>query len=149
MRDAEVLRLVHDRKVEHHPVALRDAGREGRKQLRMRNELAFTQGCANALEDRPQPGALRLREPRLSAEPHHIPVRLPAIELPRVNHVLPFRQQKEQAELVTGRCRGGLAYKATYGLAAGDLRLPDVRSVEAEADRVERVNVDALGEPRL
>ena len=54
----------------------------------------------NALEDGPQHRALRLREPGLSAEARDIAIRLPALQLPRIHHLLPFGEQKMQAELV-------------------------------------------------
>ena len=66
----------------------------------------------NALEDRPQHLALRLRQPRLSAEARDIAIRLPSLQLPRIDHLLPFGQQEMQAELVAAHGTRGLAAAA-------------------------------------
>ena len=93
--------------------------------------------------------ALRLREPRLPAEARDIAIRLPVLQLPRIHHLLPFGEQKMQAELVAADGTRGLFQQLAHDLAAGDRRRPDVRLVEPKADGVERVNIDPLGETRF
>jgi hypothetical protein len=130
MGDADVLRLVDDREVEDDILALRDRNGQGTEQLGVSSQLPLTQPGTNALEDRPQHRSLRLRQPCLSAEARDIAVRLPALQLPRIHHLLPFGEQKMQAELVATHGFGGFLHQLAHDLAAGNCRLPDVRFVE-------------------
>ena len=116
--DADVLRLVHDREVEHHLLGLRDRRRERGEQLRVGDQPARLQPGTNALEDGPQHLALRFREPRLSAEARDIAIRLPVLQLPGIDDLLPFREQEMLAELVTANRARGLAHQFAYNLAA-------------------------------
>ena len=111
--------------------------------------LRALQPGTNALEDRPQHRALRLREPRLSAEPRDIAIRLPVLQLPRIHHLLPFGEEKMQAELVAAHGARSLLHQLAHYLAAGDRRRPDVRLVEPKTDGIERVNINPFRETRL
>ena len=113
MGDAEVLRLVHDREVERRTFLLfAIAAASDVNMLGVSDQLARLQPGANALEDRPQHRALRLRQPRLSAEPRDIAIRLPVLQLPGIDHLLPFGEQKMQAELVAADGTRGLLQQA-------------------------------------
>jgi len=52
----------------------------------------------DVLEDGPQHLALRLRESRFSAQPLDVPIRLPVLQLPRVDNLLPFGDQEVSTE---------------------------------------------------
>ena len=70
----------------------------------------------NALEDRPQHLALRLRQPGLSAEPRDIAIRLPVLQLPCIDHLLPFGEKKMLAEFVAADGIRGLSHQFAYDL---------------------------------
>ena len=127
--DADILRLVHDREVEHHVLALRDRRCQRGEQLRVGDQLARLQAGTNALEDRPQHLALGFRQSRLSAEAGDIAIRLPVLQLPGIHHLLPFRQQEMQAELVTAHRIRGLLHQLAQNVSSGNRRRPDMRLV--------------------
>ena len=58
----------------------------------------FVEGIPHLSKYRPQHRALRFRQAGLAAEPYHVPVGLPAFELPRIDHSAPFSPQEMRAE---------------------------------------------------
>ena len=94
-------------------------------------------------------GALRFREPGLAAEPGHVAIGLPSVQLPRIDDLLPFGQQETQAELVTfdGLCR--FFQELLHHLPIGDGRLAAVRPVEPQTEGIEGMDVDAFGQTRF
>ena len=124
MGDADILRFVHDREVKDCVLALRDRGCQCAEHLRMSDQLARFQPGTNALEDRPQHHALCLLEPSLSAETRDIAILLPVLQLPGINHLLPFGEEKMQAELMSANGTRGLLQQLADNLAAGDRRRP-------------------------
>ena len=63
-----------------------------------------TFGGPDAVEDLPQRRALRFRQARLAAEALDVAIRLPGIELPDVDQLVPLRLHEANAELLI-RCR--------------------------------------------
>src|ERR1019366_1627884 len=104
--------------------------------------MASFQPDTNALKDRPQNLALRLREPCLTAEADDIAIRFPVIQLPCINHLLPFSEKKMQAKFVAAHGSCGLSQQFADDLAAANRRLADVSLVRPETDGVERVNIN-------
>ena len=107
--DAEILRLVDDREIEWRILALGDRVRQRREQAGVRDQLLRIQPGDDPLEDRPQNLALRLRQAGLPAEPGDVAIGFPGFQLPGVDQLLPFRQQKLQAEFVAGARPCGFA----------------------------------------
>src|SRR6266536_1703900 len=103
----------------------------------MRDSLARFQTGTNALEDRPEHRALRLRQPRLSAEACHIAICLPVLQLPGIYHLLPFGEQEVETELVAPDGVRRVLNQLVQCLAAGNRRRPDVCFVETQSDGVE------------
>ena len=149
MRDADVLRLVHDCEVERRVLAFDKSGRQSGEQTRKRGELPFLQSAADSLEDRPQHGSLRLRQAGLAPEPGHIMIRLPCFQLPGIDYLLPFGQQKMQAKLVTVHGTRASTHQLTDNFAGGDRWLSNVRFVEPKPDGVKRMNIYAFAKSRL
>ncbi len=56
------------------------------------HELLRGQMRTHAFEDRPQDGALRLGKPRLSTQAPDAAIRLPCLQLPRIDDLLPLGQ---------------------------------------------------------
>jgi hypothetical protein len=105
--DADVLRLVHNGKVERRMVTLRKPGSETAEQAGGGDQAPVVQAGADAIEDRPEADPLRLRQARLTAQPPDVPVRLPALQLPGVNDRLPLREQETGIKFHAGNlpCR--------------------------------------------
>ena len=82
-------------------------------------------------------------------KPRNIAIGFPVLQLPGVDHLLPFRHQKVQAELVAANVGGGLLQQIANHVAAGDGRRADVGLVEPQPNGVQRMNVDPLGETRF
>ena len=112
-------------------------------------QLPLGQGIAHFGEDRPQHRAMRLRQAGLAAEPHHIPVVLPTLKLPRIDHLTPLGPQEVRAERVIpdlGRCPVDQRPHLTLGNQG---RSPEVRLVKAPADAAHRVHFQPLGDAGL
>ena len=147
--DGDVLRLVHDREIEHGFLALRERGRERREQLRLGDHLARFQAVTDPGEDRPQDLPLRLGNARLPPQARHVAIGVPIRQLPRVHDLRPFGHQKVQAEFVAANVGGGLLHQIANHVAFGDGRRTDVGLVEALPNGVERMHVDTLGQTRF
>ena len=145
VRNADVLRLVHDREVERRMLAPGHDRSQAAEQASVRDQVPGCQTSADAIEDGPEDGALRLGESCLSAQAHDIAIRLPAFQLPRINGLFPFRVQKMEAELVIANLLGCLSQQIANDFACREIRLAEMRLVEAAADGVDRVNIDAFG----
>ena len=92
MRHAHVLCLVHHDVVIGRVRALAEACGKAAEDLELGDEPLLPESRTNSIEDRPEEGALPFGKPRLQAEPSHVPIRLPAVELPGVHDLLPFAQ---------------------------------------------------------
>src|SRR5262249_16897545 len=68
-------------------------GSQQREQSRMGDQVPLFQARPDLLEDRPQRRALWLRQPGLSPEPGNVAIGLPAVQLPGVDDLLPFRKR--------------------------------------------------------
>ena len=58
----------------------------------------------------------------LSAQAHHIAIRLPAFQLPGINDLFPLRIQKMQAELVIAGFFRSLFKQIENNFACGEIR---------------------------
>src|SRR6266571_947168 len=107
------------------------------EQASVRDQVPDCQTRTDAIENGPEDGALRLGESCLSAQSGDIAIRLPAFQLPRINHLFPFRVQKMEAELVSADFFRCLSQQLKNDLAGRELRLAEVRLVEAAADGID------------
>ncbi len=64
-------------------------------------------------ENRPEDGALLLRQTHFPAQTPGVAVSLPGIQLPGINHVLPLHHQKMACKFVPPDCAGGFFEKLT------------------------------------
>ena len=149
MRDADVLRLVHDGEVEGRILAAGQRGCQRGEHPGVGDQLPRLQPAANPLEDGPQHRALRLRQPGLAAEAGDIAIR---------SQVSNCQASTTCSHSVSRKCRLNLWPPTAFGrfteqfphaLAAGERDRPAVRLVEPKTDGIERVNVDAFAKARL
>src|SRR5207249_4114643 len=119
------------------------------EQAGVRDQVPGCQTRADAIENRPEDGALWLGESRLSAQARDIAIRLPAFQLPRINHLFPFCVQKMEAELVIADLLRRLSQQIENDFAGRELRLAEVRLVEAAPNGVDRVNINTFGQTRF
>ena len=129
--DADVLRLVHHDEVEGRLLAARQLGGQSAEHRCARDHGHLLAGRRAPLEDGPQRSALRLRQPGLSAQALDVAIRLPAVQLPRIDHLFPFGKQKGQAELLTGHLAGCGGQQASDLIARGNVAATEVRSRRA------------------
>ena len=90
-----------------------------------------------------------LRQSRLATKAHDVPVGLPALKLPRVDHPAPFGPEEMRAELVIldfGCC---LADQLANHLVGSQGERTHVGFVQAPTDPAHRMNLKALGDHRL
>ena len=87
-------------------LALDNIGRQLRKERGLGEQGTGVQGAADTRKNRPQEHALLFREPGFAAQTRNIAILLPACQLPRIDHLLPFCEQKLLAEFVgaNGAC---------------------------------------------
>jgi hypothetical protein len=147
--NAYVLRFVHDREIEHHVLVCRDRDGQSGEKLCVRDQIAFPQLGTKSFVDGPQYRALWLRQPGFSAETHHIAIRLPALQLPGIYDLFPFREKKMHAKLVTADGTRGVLHQFADNLATGNRRRPNVRLEEPKTDGIDRMNIDPFRETRL
>ncbi len=86
---------------------------------------------ADLLEQRPEDCPLSLWEPRFSTEARDISIRLPGIQLPRINDLLPLGQQEPPTELVALSTFAGGPQQLVDDLWRCQIDLPEVGLVEA------------------
>ena len=149
LRHADVLGLVDDAELERRMRPLRDMPLQMPEQAGLGEQPPFVQAIAHPGEDRPEHRTLRFRQAGLAAQPHDIPVVLPAFELPRIDHLAPLGPQEVGAERVPPDL-GGRQVDQRAHLTFGDQgRRPEVRLVEAPADAAHRVHLQPLGDAGL
>ncbi|MCY1302863.1 hypothetical protein D9M70_525460 [compost metagenome] len=105
---ADILCFINDGVIEDHLVAPGNLRGQSREYLRHRDQVECLQLDLHAFKDAPQHLALRLREAGLSAKACYIAIRLPLLQLPGIDHLLPFGQQEMQAEFMATNDLAGL-----------------------------------------
>ena len=105
LRHADILGLVDDAILERRVRSRLEVVFQALKHLGFGEKPSFGEPVAHLGEDRPEHGALCLRQSRLATKAHDVPVGLPALKLPRVDHPAPFGPEEMRAELVILRFR--------------------------------------------
>ena len=141
MGHAEILRLIHHGKIKGRVLAFGNRCGQLREHTRTGDDLPRQEAGSDLLEDRPENRPLRFRQPRLSTEPYHVPIRLPRVQLPRINDLLPLRQKKCRAELVVPHVVCGGTQQVLHDLTRGKTWLSNVDLVEALSNGIDRMNV--------
>lgn len=149
MRHAHVLGLVDHREMERRVAAARDSGGDLAEYFGQRDHTLRGKTDADLLEDRPQTGALGFGQTRLAAKAADVAIRLPGVELPGVDHLLPLGQQEVRAELVARHFPGCGLERCGDVLARGEPGRAEMRLEEAQADGVDGVNLETLGQTRV
>ena len=145
LRDAEVLRLVHDREVEGRRLAASpcasaracEHARLGDQPARLQSARAPARRSTTAPRAAPPAAASCGRG-------GDVAIRLPGVQLPGIDDLLPFGRQEVQAELVPADGRRCLAQQRVDVLRDASRHRPELRLVEPDAEALERVNVDPL-----
>ena len=75
-------------------LALAHFGGLPREHARHRHQSFGFKFLPNRIKHRPQRLPLRVRQPGLAAQPLHVAVVLPILQLPRINDLLPFAEQE-------------------------------------------------------
>ena len=100
--------------------------------------------CAHALEDRPEDCALVLAEARFAAQPCHIAIGLPRVELPGVDDVVPLRFQESMAEAVRRSGLRGFEDQFSDGFGVRHVRWAEGVLVQLGGEAVDGVDDDPL-----
>ena len=112
-------------------------------------KLPRRQARTDMIENRPENSALLLRQPRFSAQSHDIAIRLPCFQLPRIDDLLPLRQQKVQAEFVATNFSGCCLQEFQHFDLRYDLRLAEVDFIEPPADCVDGMHLQTFAKTRF
>ena len=107
LRNAHVLRFIDDDELEKRLPAARQLRRQPTEHSRAGDKTFGVQSAAHDVEHRPERNTLRFRQARLAAQALHVPIRFPAVQLPGIDQVLPFRLKEPRAEFLDAgrRCR--------------------------------------------
>ena len=149
MGHAHVLGLVDHREMERRVAAAPDGGGDLAEYLRQSDYTLCGKTGADLLEDRPQKGALGFGQTRLAAKAAHVAIRLPGVELPGIDHLLPLGQQEVRAELVARHFPGGGLQRCSDVLARSEPGRAEMRFEETQADGVDGVNLETFGQTRI
>ncbi len=122
MRNADILRLVDHNEVKRPLAPGPDMLRYFSEDAWYRPKALLSQTRTDAFEDRPEQLALLLAEPGLPPNPCYVPVRLPRIELPGVNDVIPLRLKEARSEPVRLRALGRVRQEGSNRLRLGERR---------------------------
>ena len=123
--------------------------RDATEQIGPGDGLAFGETGPNALEDRPQDLALLAADAGLATEPGDIAIVFPARELPGVDDLAPFADQKPQREPMPLDLRGRFAQQRLDQRRRRDVRLTERRRIKVVADPRDRMDRDPVGDVRL
>ena len=96
------------------------------------------------LEHRPEDRPPGLWEPRFSAEARDISIRLPGVQLPRINDLLPLGQQESPTKLVIFFTFAGGPSQLLDNLWRRQIDLPEVGLVEVLSGSVDRMDFQSL-----
>ncbi len=146
MRHAEVLCLIDHGKVIRRVRAVCQLDGQAGEQPGVRDQFLCIQGLAHLLKDSPQHCPLRLWQPGFATQPCDIAVVRPGGQLPGIDHLIPFGEQKMQAEFMPRHCFGCLAEQLLHCRAACQRDVALLCPGQAQGDSVERMDVDPLGQ---
>ena len=105
IRDAEILCLVHHGKLVRRMLALDNRVGNSAEYGRRRNLIQRRQRTASLLEYGPQGAPLLFGQPSLPAQAGNVAIRIPCLELPCIDNLLPFLPQEMQRETVASGLR--------------------------------------------
>ena len=146
MRHRQILCLVYYCKIKWNGFLLRYGCCELREKRSVSNQATCRKFLANLLENGPQNRLLLLRNFSFPPEPTDVRVRVGTGDLPGINDLIPFRQEKSLPEFVIGSFGRRLLYDFGDVVARSQIWLAQPRLIKTAADRVDRVHIDALAE---